>query len=241
MAMRATSGISKAGKCTAGIATAFCFATPGADDDTFSVASGSLNPLVGVWQTPTVNAGDSGEIMVSGISNIVCGGNITRGQEVTSDANGHAMAAPSYPPASGLHTAGIALESGVAGDIIAVLLEPDHMQPVAVKGVVALLDAAGNLAAADMVNNGIFTITPTAARAITTDSAANIVAAIPGAQAGSWFDFTLLCEAAFNATLTAGAGVTIAGNAVCNDSSASYRALLTDVTPGAEAVTIYRL
>ncbi|MDA8170311.1 MAG: hypothetical protein M0Z48_00580 [Nitrospiraceae bacterium] len=241
MSMRATSGISKAAKCTAAIATQFLLCTPGADNDTFSVASGSQSPLVGVFQSTTLNAGDSAEVMVSGISNVVLGGNVTRGQEVTSDANGNAIAAASYAPASGLHTAGIALESGVAGDIIAVLLEADHMQPVAIKANVALGDAAATLTAAQMIGSGMFQITPTAARALTSDTAANIVAGVPGAQVGSWFDFTIVCLAAFAVTLGGGAGVTVVGSGAVNNASGSFRGVITDATLGAEAVTIYRL
>ncbi len=244
MSMRATSGISKAAKCTAAIATAYTFCTPGADDDTFSVASASNQPIVGVFQATTENAGDAVEVMVSGISNVVCGGTVTRGQEVTSNASGEAVAVTSYPSQSGIVTAGIALESGVAGDIIGVLLEPDVMQPLPVKAEVALADAAATLTAAQMTGDGIFTQTPSAARALTTDTAANIVAAILGAQVGSWFDFTIVNEASatYAATLTAGTGVTITGAAaVSAASSGSFKALLTDVTSGSEAVTIYRM
>ena len=127
MSMRATSGISKAAKCTAAIATAFTIATCGADDDTFSVASGSTAALVGVFQGTTVNAGDHVEVMVTGISNIVCGGIVTRGDYLTSDANGNGVTAA---PAAGVNAdvIGIALESGVSGDIIAVRLAPGRIQ-----------------------------------------------------------------------------------------------------------------
>lgn len=127
MSMRATSGISKGAKCTAAIANAFTIATFGADDDTFSVASGPDAALIGVFQGSTVNAGDMVEVMVTGISNIVCGGTVTRGDYLTSDANGNGITAA---PASGVNAGviGIALESGVAGDIIAVRLAPGRIQ-----------------------------------------------------------------------------------------------------------------
>ena len=252
--MRATSGISKAAKCTAAIATAYTLCTPGADDDTFSVASAYNQPLIGVFQATTANAGDGVEVMVSGISNIVLGGTVTRGQRLTSDANGNGITASTYAPVFGLGIIGIALESGVAGDIIAVLLEQDFMQPMGAaaitqpmlqtKAEVALADAAATLTAAQMIGDGLFTQTPTAARALTTDTAANLVAGMSGVQVGSWFDFTVVNEASatYAATLTAGTGVTITGAAaVSAASSGSFRARFTDVTAGAEAVTIYRL
>ncbi len=250
MSMRATSGISKAAKCTAAVPAAYTFCTPGADDDTFSVASVSTQPIVGVFQATAVNPGDAVEVMVSGISNVVCGGTVTRGQEVTSNASGEAVAVSSYPPGAGVVTAGIALESGVSGDIIAVLLEPDVMQPMAggaitqpmmaVKSATALADAAATLTAAELIA-GLFTITPTTARQLTTDTAANLVASMSGCQVGSWFDFTVVVEAAQTVTLAAGAGVTLAGAATASSASMSYRAVFTDTTVGSEAVTIYRL
>ncbi len=251
MSMRATSGISKAAKCTAAISTAFTFATPGADDDTFSVASASTNPLIGVFQTTTVNAGDSAEVMVSGISNIVLGGTVTRGQLVTSNASGEAVAVASYPPGAGVWTAGVALESGVSGDIIAILLAPDFLEPlaagsitrpmVATGAIVALADAAATLTAAQLESSGIFDITPTAARILTTDTAANLVAGMSGVQVGTTFEFTIACLAAYAVTLAADTGVTLVGNAVANNASASFRAIFTNVTAGSEAVTIVRM
>ena len=127
MSMRATSGISKAAKCAAAIAAQYTIATFGADDDTFSVASGSAGALIGVFQGATVNAGDSVEVMVTGISNIACGGAVTRGDYLTSDANGNGITAA---PSAGVNAdvIGVALESGVSGDIIAVRLAPGRIQ-----------------------------------------------------------------------------------------------------------------
>ena len=109
------------------------------------------------------------------------------------------------------------------------------------KAEVALADADATLTAAQMEDSGIFTITPTAARTLTTDTAANLVAGISGVQVGSWFNFTVVDLAAYDVTLAAGAGVTITGNAVANNNSATFKALFTNVTAGTEAVTIYRI
>lgn len=252
MSMGATTGLTKAAKCTAAIGTAYTFATPGADDDHFSVANGSNVPLIGVFQGTTINPGDFAEVMVSGITNIVLGNTVTRGQEVTSDANGKGVPVTTYPANTGIWSGGVALKSGVAGDIITMLIEPDHLEPMAagtimVSGVsptgaiVSLADAPATLTAAQLEGSGLFEITPTAARALTTDTAANLVAGMPGVAVGSTFDFTIACLAAFAVTLTSpGAPVTLVGNMVANNSSATFRAIFTDVTPGAEAVTIVR-
>ena len=112
---------------------------------------------------------------------------------------------------------------------------------LAVRSATALSDADHILTAAQLIG-GLFTITPTAGRALTVDTAANILAALPGAQVGTSFEVTIVCLAAFAATLTADAGgtVTIVGGAAANDDSATFVFVLTDITAGAEAVTAYR-
>ena len=108
---------------------------------------------------------------------------------------------------------------------------------VKTKAVVALADADATLTATQMVDSGIFTITPTVARTLTTDTAANLVAAMAGYQVGTWFEFTIVCLAAFAVTLAAGTGITIVGSAVANNVSATFKARIDSAT----AVTIYRL
>ena len=105
------------------------------------------------------------------------------------------------------------------------------------KAAVALADASATLTAAQMIDSSIFTITPTIARTLTTDTAANIVAAMPGYQVGTWFDIVIVCLAAFNVTLGGGVGVTIVGNAVVNNASGAWRARF----DSASALTLYRM
>jgi len=105
------------------------------------------------------------------------------------------------------------------------------------KAVVALADAAATLTATQMIDSGIFTITPSAGRALTTATATEIVAGLSGYQVGTWFDFTIVCLAAFEATLTAGAGVTLSGSAAVNNVSATFKCRI----DSASAVTIYRM
>ena len=121
-----TSGIEKEVNCTAPPAQ-FTIATPGADDNTFSTANGPAVPLVGVFQLAT-NAGQpQSRIMLSGISRVLISGAVTRGNFITSDANGNGVAAA---PAAGAnaYVIGIAMGSGVAGQIIPVLLAPGRIQ-----------------------------------------------------------------------------------------------------------------
>lgn len=107
---------------------------------------------------------------------------------------------------------------------------------VNLKAAAALADAAATLTAAQLANSGIFTITPTIARILTTDTAANIVAALPGYVAGTWFDFTIVNNAAFDVTLAAGTGITLVGKMVTNNVSGTWKARIDSAT----AITIYR-
>ncbi len=102
------------------------------------------------------------------------------------------------------------------------------------KTVTALSNADATLSAAELIT-GLFTITPTVARTLTTDTAANIIAAMGGYAVGSHFEFTIVNTAAFNVTLAAGVGVTLSGKAIVNNGSGTWR-LRVD---SASAVTIF--
>ena len=100
------------------------------------------------------------------------------------------------------------------------------------KATTALSDAAATLTAAQLLT-GLFTITPTAGRALTTATAVEILAAMPPHVDGSYFEFTVVCLAAFAATITAGVGVTLVGDMAPNNASATflvYRTAATTVT-----------
>ena len=105
------------------------------------------------------------------------------------------------------------------------------------KAAVALADAPATLTAAQMIDSSIFTITPTIARTLTTDTAANLVAAMAGYQVGTWFDIVIICLAAYDVTLSAGTGVAIVGNAIVNNASGTWRARF----DSASALTLYRM
>jgi len=93
---------------------------------------------------------------------------------------------------------------------------------VNLKSNTALSDAAATLTAAQLIG-GEFTITPTVARIQTTDTATAIIAALGGSVDNSNFDFTMVNLDAFDVTIAAGTGVTLVGNMVVNDGSATFR------------------
>ena len=91
------------------------------------------------------------------------------------------------------------------------------------KSLTALADADATLTGAQLAG-GMFTIAPSIARALTTDTVANILAAIPGHVNGTHFEFTIVNTGALTATLAAVAGVTLVGSAVvATASSGSWR------------------
>lgn len=71
--------------------------------------------------------GERIDVMTHGIAEVKLGGNVTRGQPVTADANGKGVAAA---PAGGANARviGVAMASGVLDDVIDVLLSQSVMQ-----------------------------------------------------------------------------------------------------------------
>lgn len=105
--------------------TQFRFVTLVAGTDRAVDQADAAGELVhGVGQE-TISAQDATDgritnVRMMGVSLVEAGGNVTRGTEVTTDASGRAVTATT----TGHRVAGIALDSGVSGDWIAVLLIP---------------------------------------------------------------------------------------------------------------------
>lgn len=101
---------------------------PGAADYGVLAAAAVGDKLIGVTvPTITVATGDSVDVIHDGIADVQLGGTVTRGDLLTSDANGQGVTAA---PAAGTNNRviGSALVSGVSGDIIPVLLSPGSFQ-----------------------------------------------------------------------------------------------------------------
>ena len=94
----------------------------------------------------------------------------------------------------------------------------------------------GVLTAAGLVGGVIRRSGSVAGYADATDTATNIVAAIPNVQVGTSFDVTIINTVAFADTITAGAGVTLAGTTAIGASTwRRYIGTVTNV--GTPAVT----
>lgn len=90
----------------------------GSADRQVVLATGPGDLLVGVSDgVADASAGDVVDVVVAEFHEVVLGGTVVRGQLLTSDANGAAVAAA---PAAGVNVQviGFAITSGVAGDII---------------------------------------------------------------------------------------------------------------------------
>lgn len=101
----------------------------GADDDHVIQGAAVADSLIGVIDQPlnATVAEDRVDVTLAGIADVVAGGAITRGDYVTTDATGQAVAAA---PGAGVNNGivGKALVSAAAGDIIPVLLNPGRIQ-----------------------------------------------------------------------------------------------------------------
>lgn len=102
-----------------GAIAANCFVKFGADDNTVVAAAAATDAIIGVNDNIARVTGDRTDVIHIGIADVKLGtGGITRGAEVTSDATGQGVAG-----ASTNRIGGVALTSGVAGDIVPVLVQ----------------------------------------------------------------------------------------------------------------------
>ena len=91
----------------------------GADDDTAVLATAATDKIIGVCgEQVDVVSGDRFEAVVADVARVVLGGTVVRGDAITSDASGRGIATTTV----GNRVVGVALRSGVVGDIVPVLL-----------------------------------------------------------------------------------------------------------------------
>lgn len=116
-------------KCyVAGTAVAkYRIVKPGSTDDHVVQATAAADALMGVSGFVGGDAGGRVDIIKTGITDVEYGGSVTRGDWLTSDANGKAVTAA---PDVGVNAnvIGRAEVSGISGDIGAVLIAPGLIQ-----------------------------------------------------------------------------------------------------------------
>lgn len=95
----------------------------GADDNTVVTASAANGSLIGVSDLGADAAGDRLDVILDDIAEVEYGGTITRGDLITSDANGKAITAVT----AGSRVIGFAMVSGVSGDIGSINIAPSKI------------------------------------------------------------------------------------------------------------------
>lgn len=125
-------------------------------------------------------------------------------------------------------------------DIVTGAITPVKMKA---KGEVALTDGDKTLTVSQLIDYGILKQTPsTADTTFTTPTAASIIAALPGYEVGTWFDFTIINLAATTRKITLSKGtdtnITLVGNMeVGAASSGTFRVVITSNS----TISIYRI
>ena len=101
--------------------------TLGAVDGEVKQASASTDTLIGVTTEIDAADGETVDVVMGDLAIVTYGGNVSRGDYLTSDASGHAVAAA---PAAGTNAKiiGIALYSGVSGDQQGIMIAPGQIQ-----------------------------------------------------------------------------------------------------------------
>lgn len=101
----------------------------GADDDHVIQGAAVADSLIGVIDQPldAAAAEDRVDVTLAGIADVIAGGAVARGDYVTTDATGQAVAAA---PGAGVNNGivGKAMASAAAGDIFPVLLATGRIQ-----------------------------------------------------------------------------------------------------------------
>lgn len=99
---------------------------PGASDGAVLQGAAATDLLIGVSTELASDSGARCDVVHAGTPLVQFGGTVTRGQPLTSDANGKAVAAA---PAAGAQARiiGFALVSAVDGDIVPFLLAPGYI------------------------------------------------------------------------------------------------------------------
>lgn len=99
----------------------------GTTDDLITPATGSTSLAIGVTTEIDSAIGEVTDVVMSGLTDVEFGGTVTRGQYLTSDATGRAIAAA---PAAGVNASiiGQAMVSAVVGDVGPALITQSRIQ-----------------------------------------------------------------------------------------------------------------
>ncbi len=99
---------------------AFTIVKPGSGDSLVVPAAADTDALLGVSTSLAADSGARVDVILEGVAEVLYGGTVTRGDPLTSDANGKAVTATD----NGSRIVGFAIVSGVSGDVGSVRLAP---------------------------------------------------------------------------------------------------------------------
>lgn len=103
-----------------GATSQFLIAKQGTGDNQILRADAAAAKTLGVVCQPgDVSAGETTDVVILGEAEVMLGGSVGAGVSIASDANGKAVAST-----AGDRAVGIALESGVSGDVVRCLVSP---------------------------------------------------------------------------------------------------------------------
>jgi Uncharacterized conserved protein (DUF2190) len=100
------------------------------DDRTVIQGAAAADFVFGVSDNTPISAAAAGErvdVTIGGIAPVTYGGTVTRGQLLMSDSTGRAITATAAA-GTNIRTAGVAMVSGVVGDVGAISLSPGSFQ-----------------------------------------------------------------------------------------------------------------
>jgi hypothetical protein len=108
--------------------TANSFVVAGSADNTAILASASTSKILGVSGNLDAASGQPFDITILGIAKVKLAGAVTRGDLLTSDSAGLAVElSDTILGTASAHSGGVAMQSGVSGDIIDILVLRQHV------------------------------------------------------------------------------------------------------------------
>ncbi|AQZ95557.1 DUF2190 domain-containing protein [Halopseudomonas phragmitis] len=109
---------------------AYLIAAHGATDGAAVQADDGATMMLGVTTDIPTADGGTADVVRNGLASVTYGGNVTRGNPLTADANGRAVAV-ALPAAADTFIVGFAEVSGVEGDIGSALVAPGFIPATA--------------------------------------------------------------------------------------------------------------
>lgn len=110
-----------------GAITAYSIVKPGSNDYDVVLAAAGADSAIGITREFAAASGEPVDVVHDGIANLKLGGTVTRGALLMSDASGFGITAAAGA-GTNVRVIGVAIISGVSGDVIPVMVEAGTFQ-----------------------------------------------------------------------------------------------------------------